>query len=78
MLEDIIKTPDVIADNRTHHSDSFLLYKYIDGNTKSCMECAVVKRDDGYVIHYQKIKMRKLKKLKKDNRVIWGFDKMDY
>lgn len=75
MIENIIKKPDIIADNSIHHRGSFLLYKYIAGNTKSCMECAVVKHDDGYVIHYQKIKLRKLNRLKKEGKILLDLTK---
>lgn len=81
MLEDIVKKPDIIADNSMHHRGSFLLYKYIDENTKSCMECAIAKHTGEhkywYVIHYQKMKLRKLRKLKNDNKILWGLDKKE-
>ncbi|MGP1361072.1 MAG: phage head morphogenesis protein [Candidatus Fimenecus sp.] len=72
MIEDVIKTPDVIADNIAHHKNSILLYKFLGEKSKSCMECAIVKHNAGYVIHYQKITKRKVKNLDRNNKLLWN------
>ena len=75
MLKESIENPDVIANNESHHSDSFLLYKNIPNRTKSIMEVAIKKLEDGnIVIHYHKIQKRKIKKLQEQNKILYSKD----
>ena len=75
MLKEAVENPDVIASNESHHSDSFLLYKNIPNRTKSIMEVAIKKLEDGnIVIHYHKIQKRKIKKLQEQNKILYSKD----
>lgn len=70
LIKSAIASPDCIALNDKHHEDSLLLYKAIPGKSKSIMECVFIRRDEKYVIHYHKINIRKIRKLKKEGKII--------
>lgn len=72
LLYDVIRNPDLICDNSWAHRDSLLLYKRIPQKDKVIMECAIIPKDsDGYVIHFHKIKIKKVNKLRDSQLIIY-------
>ncbi|MGI6107984.1 MAG: hypothetical protein ACOX8B_08655 [Lachnospiraceae bacterium] len=70
LLKKTIEFPDCIASNESHHESSLLLYKRIPGKSKVIMECAFIKQNDNYIIHYHKIGIKKIKKLNNEGKVL--------
>lgn len=70
LIKDAIASPDCIALNDKHHEHSLLMYTSIPSKSKSVMECVFVKQDENYIIHYHKINVRKIRKLKKEGKII--------
>ncbi|MBP2621130.1 minor capsid protein [Streptococcus panodentis] len=77
LLEELVSSPDYIADNTKHHNNSILLYKEVPERLKYLMEAALIPKDDGsYIIHYHKIKKQKLNKLKREQKILYSKDNM--
>lgn len=77
LIKDMITKPDVVADNSKHQPNSVLLYENIPGRKKSVMEGAIIPKEDGsYFIHYHKINKQKIRKLRKDGKIL--YEKEDF
>lgn len=70
IIRDAIASPDCIALNDSHHKKSLLLYKEIKWSNKSIMECVFIREGKNIVIHYHKINKKKIRKLKKEGKII--------
>lgn len=71
LIKKIIESPECIALNPDYPKNSLLLYRHLPDANKSLMECAFIKKNDGvFIIHYQRISKRKIKKLLNEGLIV--------
>lgn len=71
LVSKALEHPDVVADNSDRHPASYLLYSRIPDRDKYVMEIAVVpKNEEGFIIHFHKIKMKKVRSLRGKGKIL--------
>ena len=71
LMQEAVVHPYCYADNSSHHERSLLVYAEIPNRSQRFMECAIIERDKNWIIHFHKIRERKLNKLEKENKIVY-------